>query len=108
MEKRIQEFIETINAFDVEQTLQLFAENAIIDDVSVGEQFIGKSGVHKYLKMYFIGYNTTTKLESIEIVDGFNIKAKVDFKGNFGHERGGLNFTFNNEGFISRIDAYLE
>ncbi|OXA86910.1 nuclear transport factor 2 family protein [Flavobacterium hercynium] len=108
MEKRIQGFIETINTFDVEQTLQLFAENAIIDDVSVGEKFTGKSGVEKYLKTYFVGYNTNTKLENIEIVNSFSSKAKVDFKGNFGHEKGGLDFTFNNEGFIVRIDAYLE
>ena len=108
MKKRIEEFVETINIFDIEQTLQLFAENAIIDDVSVGEKFIGKSGVQKYLNTYFVGYNTNTILENIETVNGLNIKAKVDFKGNFGHEKGGLDFTFNNEGLITRIEAYLE
>lgn len=33
----IQQFIDAANAFDVKQALTLFAKDAIIDDVSVGQ-----------------------------------------------------------------------
>lgn len=108
MEKLIKQFIENANLFDVDSALELFAENAVIDDESVGRKFVNKKGVRDYLETFFVGYNTKTQLDLFEITDDFNASIKVDFTGDFGHEKGGLNFSFNKEGLIAKIDAYLE
>ncbi|MBB6498184.1 nuclear transport factor 2 family protein [Pedobacter cryoconitis] len=108
MEKVIQQFIDAINAFDIDAALELFTDDAVIDDESVGESFKNTAGVRKYLDKFFVGYKTVTKLESIEVLDNWHIKAQVDFIGDFGHETGGLNFTFNTNGFINAINAYLD
>lgn len=106
--KIINQFIKSSNAFDVETALKLFADNAVIDDVSVGDKFENSKGVRKYLETFFVGYKTVTKLESIKVLDNQNANAQVDFTGNFGHETGGLNFTLNNGGLITQISAYLD
>jgi ketosteroid isomerase-like protein len=104
----IQQFINATNAFDVEAALKLFAIDAVIDDVSVGEKFENIIGVRKYLEKFFVGYNTVTKLESVAILDDRRAKAHVDFTGDFGHETGGLNFILNSDGLIITINAYLD
>ena len=108
MKKIIKQFIDATNAFDIEAALALFAYDAVIDDVSVGEKFENTTGVRKYLEKFFVGYQTVTKLESVEVLDNRNAKAQVDFTGDFGHETGGLNFTFNSDGLIITINAYLD
>jgi ketosteroid isomerase-like protein len=108
IEEAVRQFINAANEFDVETALQLFAENAIIDDESVGDKFQNATGVRKYLETFFVGYKTVTKLESLEVINPNYAKAKVDFKGNFGHETGGLNITLNQDGLIEVIDAYLD
>lgn len=108
MEKTINQFIAATNAFDVEAALALFAADAVIDDVSVGEKFKGLAGVRTYLEKYFVGYKTVSKIESVEIVDKLQAKAQLDFTGDFGHETGGLEFVFNGSGLIIKISAYLD
>jgi ketosteroid isomerase-like protein len=108
VEKAVQQFIQSANKFDVNAALALFASNAVIDDVSVGDKFKNTAGVRRYLEQFFVGYKTVTRLESIEIVNAYHAKAKVDFTGNFGHETGGLDVTINKEGLITAIDAYLD
>lgn len=108
IKKIIQQFIKATNAFDVDAALALFAANAVIDDVSVGQEFRNKSGVRNYLERFFVGYNTLTKLESLELINEQQIRAQVDFTGDFGHETGALNFIFNGDGLIVRIDAHLD
>jgi len=108
MKKIIKRFIDATNAFDVEAALALFADDAVIDDVSVGEKFKNTTGVRKYLEKFFVGYKTVTRLESVEMLDNRNAKAQVDFTGDFGHETGGLNFTLNSGGLIIAINAYLD
>ena len=106
--KIIQQFIDAANAFDVETVLRLFADDAVIDDVSVGEKFKNIQGVRKYIEQFFVGYHTVTKLESLEILDDRHAKVQVDFTGDFGHETGGLDVTLNTDGLITAIDAYLD
>lgn len=108
MDEIIQQFINATNDFNVEAALALFASNAVIDDVSVGEKFSGTAGVRTYLEKFFVGYHTVSKLESVEVFDDRRAKAHVDFTGDFGHEKGSLAVTINASGRIVAIDAALE
>lgn len=108
MKKLIQQFIKATNAFDVDAALALFADDAVIDDVSVGEAFSHAAGVRTYFEKFFVGYHTVSKLESIEMLDDRHAKVRLDFKGDFGHETGVLNVTINADGRIAAIDAYLD
>ena len=104
----VQKLIALANKFDVDAVQTLFARNAVIDDVSVGTKYKNETGVRRYFDTYFVGYKTVTKLDSINIVDPDYAEVKVDFRGNFGHEKGRLNITINKEGLISKIDADLD
>jgi hypothetical protein len=108
MEKLIKKLIKATNAFDVKSALALFADNAVINDVSVGEKFSNTAGVREYLEKFFVGYHTVTKLESVRVSHDQHAKAQVDFTGDFGHETGGLDVTVNADGQIVKIDAYLD
>jgi ketosteroid isomerase-like protein len=108
MQEIVESFIRTANAFDVEATLSLFAPDAVIDDVSVGDAFEGTDGVRQYLERFFVGYHTATRLLSIEIPDDSTSDVRVDFTGDFGHEIGILKIVINAAGLIERIDADLE
>jgi hypothetical protein len=108
VQKLVESFIATANAFDVEGALPLFAPDAVIEDVSVGEAFVGWDGVRIYLERFFVGYNTASRLLSIETLDDFNSNVRVDFAGDFGREVGILKIAINSEDLIERIDADLE
>ncbi|MGF9566656.1 nuclear transport factor 2 family protein [Neorhizobium sp. BT27B] len=108
MQEIVESFIRTANAFDVEATLSLFAPDAVIDDVSVGDAFEGADGVRQYLERFFVGYHTATRLLSIEMLDDRTSDVRVDFTGDFGHEIGILRIVINAAGLIERIDADLE
>jgi ketosteroid isomerase-like protein len=102
------QFIAAANRFDTRAVLELFAADAVIADVSVGEKFEGTAGIKKYIVTFFIGYHTSTKILSLESSDAHNILAKVDFTGDFGHETGWLDIRFNDSGLIEYIDADLD
>jgi ketosteroid isomerase-like protein len=104
----IQQFIDAANIFDVKLALTLFAKDAIIDDVSVGQKFKNTAGVRNYLEKFFVGYNTVTRLESLKPISKTQALAQVDFTGDFGHETGGLNITINADGLIVSIEAHLD
>jgi hypothetical protein len=108
MLKLVENFIQTTNAFDIEGALSLFAAEAVIDDVSVGEAFTGKGGVRLYLERFLVGYNTASRLLSLEVLDDCHGTALLDFTGDFGHEIGSLKIAIDADGLISRIDADLE
>lgn len=108
MQRLINGFIETTNTRDINGALSLFASDAIIDDVSVGDTFVGSEGVRAYLDQFFAGYNTFSKLLSIEILDEFHAVVRLDFTGDFGHEIGTLKIAVNSDGLIERVDADLE
>lgn len=104
----VQQFIAAANRFDTHSVLNLFAADAVIDDVSVGDKFEHTEGIKKYFVTFFIGYHTSTKVLSVEYVGVDKVLAKVDFKGDFGHETGGLDIRVNKSGLITHIDAYLD
>lgn len=105
---RIDALISATNAFEVDATLALFSPEAIIDDPSTGECFEHHAGIRDYIERFFVGYHTVTRLLSIENLDDGRTRARVDFTGDFGHEIGRLDMTFDTEGLILRIDADLE
>ena len=102
------QFIAAVNRFDPEAVLELFATDAMIEDVSVGKKFEGTSGIEKYIVTFFIGYHTKTELLSFEHPGPGRVLAKVDFTGDFGHETGWLDIGFNDAGLIEHIDADLD
>ncbi|WP_137174181.1 nuclear transport factor 2 family protein [Massilia sp. HP4] len=108
MDKIVDTFIETANAFDVEGILALFGSKAVIEDASVGQSFAGKAGVRRYVQEFFVGYKTMSKLLSLERIGDCSAIARIDFTGNFGHEIGSLRIRIDSAGLIERIDADLE
>lgn len=108
IENIIEELIAANNNFDVETALNLFAENATIDDVSVGKIFENISGVRKYLEDYFVAYHTLSKIESLQTITAQKAIVQLDFTGDFGHETGALNITLNKNGLIQSIKAHLD
>lgn len=108
MQKLVENFIRTTNAFDVDGALSLFAADAVIDDVLVGDAFVGAEGVRHYIERFFVGYNTRSELLSIDNLDDFNAVVRLDFTGDFGREIGTLKIAINANGLIARIDADLE
>ena len=108
MHDLIQRFVDSTNAADVEAALALFAADAVIDDVSVGDKFAGTVGVRRYLEQFFVGYNTVSKILKVDVVSDRRVKARLDFTGDFGHEVGVLDVSINDEGLIAAIDADLE
>jgi len=108
MEKIVISFIEAANAFYVERVLMLFAPDAVIDDVSVGDAFVGINGIRQYLQQFFVGYKTVSKLIALESLSKRSAIARIDFTGDFGHEIGTLKIVINAQSLIQRIDADLE
>lgn len=108
MQKIVESFVRAANAFDVNGALSLFSSNAVIDDVSVGDSFVGLDGVRDYLERFFVGYYTKSQLLSLEELDDCNAIIRLDFTGDFGHEIGVLKVTVNADSLIERIDADLE
>ena len=108
MQKLVEKFIQTANAFDIDGALSLFAPDAVVEDVSVGHAFVGRENIRDYFERFFVGYNTASRLLSLQQPDDHTAIIRLDFTGNFGHEIGILNITINADGLIERIDADLE
>ena len=100
--------IAATNAFDVEAALALFTADAVIDDPSTGERFDGQAGVRDYIKRFFVGYRTVTRLLSVTRMGEHRARLRVDFTGDFGHEIGLLEIVTDPAGLIVRIYADLE
>ena len=101
-------FIASINAFDVEAAVALFANDAVIDDPSTGHSFESHAGIRDYVERYFVGYRTVSRVISTRHLSDGRLKVRVDFMGDFGHEIGLLHLTQGKDGLIQRINADLE
>lgn len=108
MQDLVRKLIDATNAFDVEAGVVLFARDAVIDDVSVGDKFTGPVGVRTYLERFFVGYHTVSKVLSVEMLGDKRAMVHLDFTGDFGHETGVLDISLNAKGLISSIDADLD
>lgn len=78
----VTEWIRSGNAFDTEGYLEKYREDAVLDDVSVGRKFVGHAGIGDYFKSYFIGYQTQTRLEKLDVQDN-EAHVEVEFTGTF-------------------------
>lgn len=96
------------NIFDVDAALALFSSDAVFDDPSVGQVFVGLTGIRDYLERYFVGYHTVTHILSVNMKGDNQATVRLDFTGDFGHEIGMLKVTINHEGLIQNIHADLE
>lgn len=88
--------------------MALFKSDAVIEDVSVGNAFVGTDGIRLYLEQFFVGYKTASKLLSMKQLDDFAALVCVDFTCDFGHEIGSLRIKISPDGLIERIEADLE
>lgn len=100
--------IDATNRFDVDSALSRFTPNAVIEDVSVGDKFLGHAGIRVYIERFFVGYHTVTRLLSVAVRGKGRASVRVDFTGDFGREVGLLEISFNADGLIDHIDADLE
>jgi len=103
----IDAWITATNTHDVDQYLAFFADDAVLDDPSVGEAFTGKPGIARYFQSYFVGYNTQTRLVSTEARDN-SVQVEVDFTGDFpgGQTGGTFDITFAGQK-LARVQADL-
>lgn len=108
MRQIVENLIQRANVFDVEGAVSLFSPDSVIDDVSVGDAFVGHEGARLYLERFFVGYKTFSKILSVEKLGDLNAAIRLDFTGDFGHEIGVLKIVANSDGLIERIDADLE
>jgi len=108
MQGLIERLIDATNAFDIDAAMTLFAADAVIADVSVGDSFAGTARVRSYLEQFFVGYETASQVLSIELLDERHAIAHLDFTGSFGHETGILDISTNADGLITRINADLD
>ena len=108
LEKIIREWIAVSNSYNTEKYLSFFAENAVLDDPSVGRKFNGKKGIKEYFDSYFIGYKTQTKKVALILKSENEAHLEVEFTGNFpqGKIGGTFNFIFD-EGLIMQLTADL-
>ncbi len=98
----INDWLLASNNFDTEKYLEFYEPDSILDDPSVGRQFIGHKGIKDYFESYFIGYNTNTKLVNLNIKDEENVHLEVEFTGDFSEGKlGGIfDLKFKNEKII--------
>ena len=108
MEKFVDTLLGSLNEGDVDGALGLFAPGAVIDDVSVGEAFVGTDGIRQYFDRFFVGYHTTSRRLSLTQLDDVTVIVRVGFTGDFGHEIGALRIRKGAAGLIEHIAASLE
>jgi ketosteroid isomerase-like protein len=106
-ESVIEKWIAAANAHDKAKYLAFFSDDAVLDDPSVGRKFRGRAGIGRYFDAYFIGYNTRTRLVSVEPEDK-HLHVEVHFTGDFpGGKTGGIfDVTFKGDE-ISFVHADL-
>jgi ketosteroid isomerase-like protein len=103
----IEEWIIAANSYNTQKYLEFYSEEAILNDPSVGREFIGHSGIKEYFTKYFIGYSTQTEIVKLDISEN-TAYLEVEFTGDFpeGKIGGSFDFTFS-DGKIITLKADL-
>lgn len=101
--KFIEEWLALSNAYDTENYLRKYHEDAELDDPSVGRVFKGHAGIRKYFENYFIGYRTQTRLVKLNVTGKDSAHLEVEFTGDFpeGKIGGVFDFKFKQNMIIS-------
>lgn len=104
----IAEWIAATNTHDSAAYLTFFTDDAVLDDLSVGQVFEGHAGINEYFQSYFVGYDTQTRLLSTEPRDG-SLHVAVEFTGLFPERRVGgvFDVTLTAEDKIAHVRADL-
>jgi ketosteroid isomerase-like protein len=104
----ISKWIAATNTHDTAAYLDFFTSDGVLDDPSVGHIYNGPSEIADYFESYFIGYNTQTRLVSIE-PRGDYLHVEVDFTGDFpGGQTGGIfDITLTEDQKFQRVRADL-
>lgn len=105
---KIEQWIAATNTHDTAAYLDFFSSEGVLDDPSVGHTYNGPSEIADYFESYFIGYNTQTRLISIERrADSLHVE--VDFTGDFpgGQTGGTFDITFDDDHEFERVRADL-
>ena len=104
----VKKWLDKSNSYDTEKYLELWQENAVLDDPSVGQVFKGHSDIKKYFESYFIGYKTQSRLIKLDILSDNEAHIEVEFTGEFpeGKIGGTFDFTFK-DGKINKAKADL-
>ncbi|NEC16696.1 nuclear transport factor 2 family protein [Streptomyces parvus] len=107
-EEVISAWIAATNTHDTEKYLAYFTDDAELDDQSVGDRFTGKERIAEYCRSYFIGYDTTTRIVTVEPTGGHFHHVVVEFAGDFPGVRAGGIFDVALTGDrIARVRADL-
>ena len=107
IDKFLNDWIAVSNAYDTEKYLEKYLENAILDDISVGNIFVGHEGIRHYFTSYFIEYKTQTRLVKLNI-NKMQAHIEVEFTGEFPEKQVGGTFDFKfKNGKIEKVTAAL-
>jgi len=98
----VQEFIAAINAYDTKKYLDLWQEDAVLEDKSIKQLYKSQEGVKKYFEKYFVGYKTQTRLIKLSIVNEQQAHVEVQFTSY--NQPGTFDFVFK-EGKIASAVA---
>lgn len=102
IEEFIANWLKASNDYDTERYLQMYHQDAVLDDPSVGRKFLGRQGIRNYFESYFIGYSTQTRLTHLN-VKGDQVHLEVEFTGDF--PEGKIKGIFD---FIVKKDKIME
>jgi ketosteroid isomerase-like protein len=89
----VDKWIAMSNAYDIENYLETYHSDAVLDDPTAGEVFKGHSGIRAYFEEYFIGYQTKTFLTRIRTISENEVHLDLEFTGTFSSSR--LKGTFD-------------
>lgn len=107
IQKFIEDWLTASNSFKIENYIEFYDNEAILEDSTLGETFTGRSGITHYFESYFIGYGTKTTIQKVQINDNSNVHIDALFDGeSFKGLNGVFELNFEN-GKIKRAKCYL-
>ncbi|AEW00583.1 hypothetical protein A4D02_24970 [Niastella koreensis] len=83
IKKIVHDWLLASNAYEIDNYLEKWHKDAVLDDPSVGQVFKGHVGIKRYFEDYFIGYKTKTRLINLEIISNSAVHLDVEFTGQF-------------------------
>ncbi len=82
MPEELKVFFAKLNSYNIDEILNFFHEDAVIEELSIGRTLATPDEIKAYFIDYFVSYKTKTKLKTYKFEDGLH-KVNVSFTGNF-------------------------